>query len=278
MTPTVSIVIPAYNNAAFIEETMRSVLAQTHTELEVIVADHSSTDDTRARLEQFADDPRVRLVETPAGGGAARNWNRVSALASGEFVKLVCGDDLIHPECVALQVAAFEEGVAMVASTRDIVDARGRVIVRGRGLFGLVGRHDGRVAIRRTVRLGTNAFGEPASVMFRRSDFVGAGLWDGAESYLIDEASYARVLLRGDFVGIPQSLSTFRVSGGQWSVRLARSQAREADAWHRRFAVENPGLLSPADLRLGGLRVREMALRRRLTYLLLGKRLSPESA
>jgi glycosyltransferase involved in cell wall biosynthesis len=64
-----SVVVPAYNNADFIADTMRSILQQDYEDFEVIVADHSSTDDTVAVLQKFAGDPRVTLLSTPAGGG-----------------------------------------------------------------------------------------------------------------------------------------------------------------------------------------------------------------
>lgn len=273
MPPVVSIVIPAFNNAAHIEETMRSVLAQDHRDLEVIVADHSSADDTWERLQQFGSDPRVTLLTTEAGGGAARNWNRVTEAAHGEFLKLVCGDDVIYPTMVSEQVAAFEEGVVMVASARDIVDARGRPVITERGLAGLSGRVPGKAALRRTVRAGTNVFGEPACVMLRTRSFTEVGLWDGRYSYLIDEASYSRVLLTGDLVAIPRSLAAFRVSGGQWSVRLASSQASETIAFHDDLTKSAPGLLGPMDLVLGAARARVAAIGRRVVYLLLGSRM-----
>jgi glycosyltransferase involved in cell wall biosynthesis len=271
--PSVSIVIPAYNNAAFIEATMRSVLAQTFENLDVVVADHASTDDTRRILDRFTDDPRVRVIDTPAGGGAARNWRRVTDEARGEYVKLVCGDDILHPDAVRRQVDAFEEGVVMVASRRDVVDAARRPIVRDRGLFGLVGRTSGRRAIRRTVRQGTNVFGEPACVMFRTADLQAAGSWDETESYLIDEATYISVLRRGDFVGVAETLAEFRVNAAQWSVRLARSQAREVAAFHARLRREHPGLVSAGDVLLGNARARLLALARRLLYVTLSRRL-----
>ncbi|HEY5516590.1 MAG TPA: glycosyltransferase family A protein, partial [Pengzhenrongella sp.] len=111
MTPSlrsVSVVVPAYNNAAYIEATVRSVLDQTFQDFELVVADHSSTDDTWELLQQFADHPKVRLLRTPAGGGAKRNWDRVSQEAQAPLVKLVCGDDLLRPEALARQVAAIE--------------------------------------------------------------------------------------------------------------------------------------------------------------------------
>jgi glycosyltransferase involved in cell wall biosynthesis len=271
--PSVSIVIPAYNNAAFIEATMDSVLTQTFENLEVIVADHASVDDTRQILERFTDDPRVRLLDTPAGGGAARNWRRVTEEARGEYVKLVCGDDVLRPDAVRRQVDAFGEGVVMVASRRDVVDAARRPILRDRGLFGLVGRAPGRRAIRHTVRQGTNVFWEPACVMFRTADLRAAGSWDETESYLIDEATYVAVLRRGDFVGVADTLAEFRVNAGQWSVRLARSQAREVTAFHARLRREHPGLVSAGDVLLGNARARLLALARRLVYVTLSRRL-----
>ena len=71
--PRVSVVIPSFQNAAFIEATVESVLAQTFTDFELIVADHGSTDGTWERLARFADEDRVTLVQTPPGGGAPAN-------------------------------------------------------------------------------------------------------------------------------------------------------------------------------------------------------------
>ena len=103
--PRVSVVIPAFENAPYIRATVTSVLAQTYPDFELVVADHSSSDGTWEILQEFAADPRVRLLRTPAGGGADRNWNRVTEAARGELVKLVCGDDLLAPEALATQVA-----------------------------------------------------------------------------------------------------------------------------------------------------------------------------
>ena len=275
MSPRVSIVVPSYNNGSFIEATMESILAQTYTDFELVVADHSSTDDSWERLQRFTSDPRVRLLQTPAGGGAPANWERVTKEATGELVKLVCGDDLIYPTCLERQVEAMDsaEGIVMVASKRDLIDAHANVIVRSRGLAGLRGRVSGRTAARRTVVAGANIFGEPACVLMRRSALEAAGGWDDSHPYVIDEASYVNVLMQGDFYGIAEALAGFRLSAGQWSVHLAEEQSKQVLGFHHHLAAAQPGLLSRADLVRGDMLARGMAYTRRLAYLWVGRKM-----
>lgn len=277
MSATVSIVVPAYNNADHIDDTMRSVLAQTHAPLEVIVADHGSEDGTWERLQRYVDDPRVTLLRTPPGGGARANWNRVSAAATGEYLKLVCGDDVIDPDLVSRQVALFDDGIVLAATSRAVVDADGREIIRDRGLGPLTGRVEGRTAIRATVRHGTNLFGEPACVLMRRETLVSTGLWADAE-YLLDEATYVNVLEHGDFVGLREPLARFRLSAGQWSVRLATRQARQARAFHHALRHRMPDTIGWVDVACGDVLATVNAVARRVVYAWLGRRMTRGSA
>ena len=270
-----SVVVPAYNSVAFIDATMRSILAQTFSDFELVVSDHSSTDGTWEALQQFAEDPRVCLSRLASGGGAPANWNAVTDLATGEFLKLVCGDDLLYPDCLAEQVAALtaHPSAVMAASTRDIIDAADVPVLRNRGLAGLRGEVSGAEAIRRTVLAGTNIFGEPASVLFRRVALADAGGWEARFPYLIDQATYCAVLLRGNLVAVPRALAAFRVSESQWSVQLMRAQANQAIGFSREFAAAHPGLLGPRDLLVGNVKARANAVARRAVYRWLGRRM-----
>jgi len=275
VTHRVSVVVPSFNNANFIEVTMDSILAQTFGDFELIVADHSSSDGTWQLLQRYEADPRVRLLQTEAGGGAPRNWERVTAAARGELVKLVCGDDVIYPDCLREQVAAMDSNpsVVLVAAQRDLIDARGGLVTARRGLAGLAGRVPGRVAARHTVVAGSNIFGEPACVLIRREALVRAGGWDVRHPFVIDEATYVKVLLDGDFFGIDKALAAFRLSSSQWSVHLARAQSRQVIGFHHQLADEAPGLLSRADLWRGDAMARAMAYVRRLAYAWVGRRM-----
>ena len=273
--PLVSVVVPAYQSEQYVAETLMSALDQTYPLLEIVIGDHSSTDRTWEIVNRFAGDPRVRLVRTSAGGGAARNWNRVTDEARGKYVKLLCADDLLRPTCVEEQVRVAEEhpGIVMVAAKRDIVDARGVPLVRSRGLAGLDGLVRGDLAIRHTVRAGTNVFGEPACVLLRTETVRDVGGWAPNQAYLIDEDLYVRVLRRGWLYALPRSLAAFRVSESQWSVSLARSQASQAASFHRRLRREHPEVVSSFDQWLGSRRAAMMAWKRRAAYLVWARRM-----
>lgn len=275
MTPArVSVVIPAYNNAKVIGETIDSVLAQTGVDLELIVADHSSTDGTRQVLDRYQDDPRVTLLETPAGGGAPRNWNRVTAEATGDYIKLVCGDDVLRPGVLARQAALLERtGAVFTACRRDIVDADSKVLFGGWGLRGIGKPMPGSEAVKRVVRSGSNQFGEPASVMMRTSVLREAGDWFDRFPYLIDQASYSRVLMQGDFVPDTEVGATFRMSTTQWSVALVKDQATQAHQYHRWMHDTYPDAVSKTDVFFGNLRASLMSRARRLSYKVLERRM-----
>lgn len=271
--PRVSIVIPAFRNAEYIAQTMDSVLAQTFDDFEVVVADHSSDDATQEILERYTDDRRVRLLgPTPAGGGAPANWNRVTNAARGELLKLVCGDDLITPNCLETQVAVFdaEPTLVMVAARRDLVDEKGRILRRGHTVLPkLVGTIEGKQVIRATVRAGTNIFGEPAAVLLRRDALEAIGGWDGSNGYFIDAQTYVQAIAEGSVHFLPDSLAAFRISASQWSVRLANEQAQQAARFHA-FARDSwPDAVSASDVRRGNVRARAGAYLRRGVYLML---------
>lgn len=273
--PRVSVVVPAFNNAPHIEATVHSILSQTYSDFELIISDHSSTDGTWERLQAVAADPRVRLMRIASGGGAPANWRAVTDQGRGEFLKLVCGDDLLYPTSLAEQVAAFDQhpSAVLVASRRDVVDETGVPVVRSRGLQHLHGLVEGVTAIRRTVRAGTNVFGEPACVMFRRQVLADSGGWDARSPYLIDQATCSRVLMSGSMVAVRQSLAGFRISAQQWSVTFAGEQSRHARAFHKLIAAEHPGLLSRGDVWIGDARATLMAAKRRAAYVWLRRRM-----
>ena len=228
MTPLVSVVVPVFNCVAFIDAAVQSILAQTFSDFELLVSDNASTDGTWEALQRYTVDPRVRLSRHASNVAATVNFKAVTDLATGEFIKLVCADDLLYPDCLAVQVAALtaHPSAALAACTMDVIDAAGRTVLRNRGLAGLRGEVAGTQAIRRTVLAGTNIFGAPACVMFRRVALVDAGGWNGCSPFVLDLATYCAVLLHGNLVAVPRPLAAFRLRRSQWSEETATRPPR----------------------------------------------------
>jgi len=102
--PAISIVTPSFNKGPYVAATIRSVVAQTMPDWEMIIVDSGSIDDSVARVREFSD-PRIRLMETkPGGPGAARNHGL--AHCQGEWVQFLDADDLLEPDQLARQMAA----------------------------------------------------------------------------------------------------------------------------------------------------------------------------
>lgn len=107
LEPTISVLIPAYNGAGFIEETLASLSAQTLPDWEAIVVDDWSHDDTRAVVAAWPD-RRVRLVTNETNMGPVRTRNRALAEARGRYIAALDQDDLCLPDRFARQVACLD--------------------------------------------------------------------------------------------------------------------------------------------------------------------------
>jgi teichuronic acid biosynthesis glycosyltransferase TuaG len=116
----VSVIVPCFNAAAFITDTLRSVLAQSYESLQLIVVDDRSTDDSAQIVRSLATaDPRVSLIEMPANTGApAAPRNAGVRAARGDWVAFLDADDLWHPRKLEFQLRALRLTGAQMCSTR----------------------------------------------------------------------------------------------------------------------------------------------------------------
>lgn len=113
MTKTVSIIIPVYNQETLLEQTFESVLTQSYSDIEVIAVDDGSRDGSVAVLRSIRDDRLTVIAQDNAGQAAA--INRGLAECSGEFIKIMDGDDILnvdHIDSQARAIAGFEYAVA----------------------------------------------------------------------------------------------------------------------------------------------------------------------
>lgn len=240
----VTVAVPVYNGMPHIATAVESVLNQTYDHLELVVIDDGSTDGTGDYLRTL-DDPRITLSPNPENLGIEGAWNR--ALDQSEhspYWKLLCADDLLYPHCIATEVAALDAypEVAMTASRRTMVDDEGATLVKARGLVGMSGVVDGPAAVRRSIASGTNAIGEPTSVLVRSSALKAAGRFSAEHKYLIDFDMWARVLQQGKLYAIQEPLSAFRIGVLSDSLATVKGHRAMMIGEFRKLAATEPAL------------------------------------
>lgn len=224
--PVVSVCIPAYNNARFIAATLESVLNQNHANFEVILTDDRSVDQTVSVVKTFSDG-RIKLVQNGSNLGLGENWNKALSLAKGEYIKMMGADDLLYPDCLALQVQALEapsnSTAVLAVCNSDVINSHGDVVLRRRSRFGH-GQVSGGRLIRSCVRWGANLIGEPVVGLFRRDVLKRSGMFDSSNPYMIDLAFWAELLKHGTAVMDRRRLAAFRISASSVSARLGLKQ------------------------------------------------------
>lgn len=125
-SPVVTVIMPAYNAARYIEEAIRSVQAQTITDWELIVVDDGSSDETCQSVQRLAEeDRRICLICNETNLGAAKTRNRAMELARGQYVALLDSDDIWHPDKLEKQLRLLKTKCADFSYTSyRIVTAR----------------------------------------------------------------------------------------------------------------------------------------------------------
>lgn len=121
----ISVVIPSYNHRHYIEKAVDSVLNQSEHDLELIVIDDGSTDDSLSYLRQISDS-RFKLVEQK-NAGAHNAINRGLALAQGEYLAILNSDDIFHPDRLKRCIEALQrENADLVTTWIEVINADGK--------------------------------------------------------------------------------------------------------------------------------------------------------
>lgn len=213
--PKVTIAIPTYNRAAFLTEALDSALAQTYKNIEVIVSDNASTDNTLQLLENYTDD-RLTIIQQKTNLGMVGNWNACLEKASGEFFILLSDDDFLDPTAIEKMANIFRYGtpnfdlgkIGMVYCKSRIVDDKGAII--GYGKHGAE-VESASLIVKQFFRCKRSIY--PCCVMMRTSDIQSLGGYDGLQYPLAADANawMAIAIKRGNVACIDEVLTNYRV-------------------------------------------------------------------
>lgn len=125
--PLISILLCTYNGAAYLEEQIQSILQQTYTNIEVIISDDASTDETRNIIKKYIDNPTFIINLNDDNVGLLKNIELAAALSKGLFICFADQDDIWLPEKVEKLYQAIDK-YSLVYSDSKLVDAKGNYL------------------------------------------------------------------------------------------------------------------------------------------------------
>jgi glycosyltransferase involved in cell wall biosynthesis len=206
--PQVSVILPTYNRAHTLLRAVRSVLAQSYPDIELIVVDDASTDKTQQVLAGVAD-PRLRVISCTENRGVSHARNLGVAAARGGLIALQDSDDEWRPDKLQRQLEALNDGVVLVLCGNLYVNAPWMSISRvAGGLGGLVDVTD---------QVPSRIPGAPCFLM-RKSDFDAVGGFDEEISCFEDWELALRLCSRGRVMLVNEPLVMCqRTPGGLFS-------------------------------------------------------------
>jgi glycosyltransferase involved in cell wall biosynthesis len=220
--PKVSIVLPNYNYARYLDERIQSILNQTYTDFELIIADDASTDNSLEVIDQYTGDSRVKtMFFTENSGLPYKRWNDGSAQAEGEYILFAGADDSCHPTLLERLVEKMDANPSVgIAYTQSLeIDGEGNPI---RTLNVLTDNLDKERWKHDYVETGKNeccymlirnTIPNASAVMLKRQKFEEVGRFDEASRLVADWILWSKMLLVSDIAYIAEPLNYFRTHG-----------------------------------------------------------------
>ncbi|WP_179018583.1 glycosyltransferase family 2 protein [Winogradskyella forsetii] len=231
--PLTSICIPTYNGEQFIEAAMDSVMNQTYENIEIIISDDASSDNTLSLINNYVSESNFPIHiyhHTPSGIGA--NWNHSIKNAKGEYIKFLFQDDLLEPTCIEemVEVLQGDPKIGLVCSKRHIIiesDSTKENMEHWLDVYGDLQNHlhlnynpigiiDKRFfKSKYFFKIPVNVVGEPPAVMFHRDMLKTVGYFREDMTQFLDFEYWYRILKHKNIAVIDKKIISFRVHANQ---------------------------------------------------------------
>jgi glycosyltransferase involved in cell wall biosynthesis len=208
----VSVVIPVYNGVNYLGKAIESVLAQDYPNIELIVCDGESTDDTAKVAESYG----VKVVQGKLYSGP--NWNVAMQLPDGDYVKMLCHDDTLREDCIRKQVEALDNNpeVIMVSCQRQYIDKDGKDLETVHPIRESI-QLSGKDAALLMLKYG-NIIGETSCTLFRNRKIV----FPDNLNWLLDMYLWMKMFSEGGFHYIAEKMANIRQHDKQDTHRVLR--------------------------------------------------------
>ncbi|MCC3374065.1 glycosyltransferase [Cohnella sp. REN36] len=221
--PKVSVLIPTFNRPELFEAALQSALSQSYPNIEIIVGDDSTNDETERLIQIYlATHQHIRYYRNENNLGQFQNDLKLLELSHGEYINFLMDDDLFHPEKISKMMKAMLEfpNAVIATSKRQIIDSQGRNMGDIRSSSSLFDNDvivNGFEAGEYVLESIANTIGEPTTVLFKKSALTESFGTFYKRDYIcnVDLASWFTLLAEGDLIYFSDPLSYFRVHDGQ---------------------------------------------------------------
>lgn len=222
--PLVSICIPVYNGASYLRPCLESALAQTYKNIEIILIDDCSSDESISIAEELLNQiPNTTIKQNEKNIGLVANWIRCIEYAKGDWIKFIFQDDLLHKDCIGKMLEqAINSGSDFVLCNREyifendiapnIVDYYKNRLIKPEKVFGnktILSVSDFEYAV--AFLLHENFIGEPVCWLFHRKLYASMGGFNHQLKIYADYEFALKVILNNRFVFLNEILIKFRV-------------------------------------------------------------------
>lgn len=227
--PVISVVIPVYNGDKTIAATVSSVLSQSFEELELLVVNDGSQDQTLEIVQAFTDNRLQVLNYSNAGLAASRN--RGLSVAAGEFVSFIDADDLWTPDKLADQLQALRQNpqAALAYSWTDCVTDQARFVRHGSHI-------SAEGSVYKQLLLG-NFLDSGSNALIRRSAFETTGGFDESLKAAEDWDMFLRLAKTYEFACVPKVQVLYRLSSQSMSANLERQEQESLKVLRRAYEL-----------------------------------------
>ena len=238
--PAISVCVPLYNGAAFLEECLQAIVDQEFEDFEVLILDDCSSDDGPAIARRFVEgDKRFRFVANDRNLGLVGNWNECIRVATGRWIKFLFQDDVMDRRCLSTLIVAGEGGCGFVAAARKLIyeppisaaaqawyEQHAAIVAALYADRTYLARDDYIDA--KLLHPTLNLVGEPSVTLIAKHLFARVGLFDPLLAHLCDSEMWTRIASNVGVDYVAKPLVSFRVHAGAASAKFAAQPFRGA--------------------------------------------------
>jgi glycosyltransferase involved in cell wall biosynthesis len=200
--PLLTVGIPTYNSACFLPDAIASIMKQGVEDLEILIIDNASEDNTEDVVRALHDD-RIRYIRNATNIGSRENFNRCILNSRARYIKLLCADDVLLDGVLLRQMRVLKDESDVTIVSCDALVTNWELKVKEKHRM-LPGRHSGGRVINACLSGLWNYIGGPSNVMFRRADAVGIS-FDNSYRLIADLKFFLQLLKKGSYFNIGQA-------------------------------------------------------------------------